>query len=98
MKPLPPVTPTRISNSSRANGSGPGAGQRLLERGQHVAGIVLGHRRRDGEADVPGADVLGSGQRAVGVGREYRLPVQGRVIDLAAKADVEALAQVLLEG
>ena len=90
------------ADEAGATGDGDGPARRhrqhrLQRRRRTWSRLLGGHHRRDRQADVAGAQLLGAGQRALGPRLEHRLQVQRHLVDLARQADVVLLAQPLLE-
>src|SRR6266702_4766883 len=76
--------------------SGPSAVYRR-HGGQHLLDLIVVHVRVHGQADMPGAHLLGDRQRGAGELGQHGLAVQGEVVDLAGQADIVGIGQLLLE-
>src|SRR5215467_13879218 len=75
------------------------ARERFVHRGdgsQYLVDLRVAHIGVDRQADVPGSDVLGHGQRRTSVVREHGLMVEWQVVHLAGEPDPEPVTKVLL--
>src|SRR2546422_10065267 len=98
MKPEPPVTraSTRFSFVSARGFASCSHASKAVE---HMARLIVGHHRRDGETHVAPAKVFGDGQLlVVAERREHALLVTRQFVDLAAQEDLELPSPPLLES
>src|SRR4051812_9907561 len=96
MNPDPPVTATVLATGVLCSGISPAAEDRP-QGNDDMFCLFLAENRRDRQADVVRAELLGSRQGAVDPRLEHRLLVQRKLVDLARQADAVLGAQGLLE-
>src|SRR4051812_32277344 len=96
MNPDPPVTATVLATGVLCSGVSPAAKDRP-QRNDDMFRLFLAENRRDRQADVGRAQMLGSRQWAFDPLLEHGLLVQREFVDLAGKPDTVLRAQRLLE-